>query len=331
VRTKIASSVFALLIFVGIQDSANSQSTVSTPIVGFNTTTIKGTGSSGQPSFASFVPVNLSKAPVLKGSATGAGTTVTLSGASITTNLNPSAGYPSHYLLINTGTGAGLFSDITAYTGSSVTTVDDLSTHLSTPVTVSIIPHTKLSDVLGTGAGLLIAGGESVNVADNVQLVDSIGNMKVYYYKSGIGAGWKTSSNTDATGLVVYPNESILVYRKQTSNVSVTQTGNIADQETKALITQNLNGVASGFPVSLTLSNLTSVLTGGSSVGGADNVLIVNPTTGKLDVVYYKTGIGAGWKTSANANANTSQDISDGFVVKRRSSTPATLTQNITR
>ena len=107
--------------------------------------------------------------------------------------------------------------------------------------------------------------------------------------------------------------------------------GNVADQETKAVISQNLNGISSGFPIAMTLSNLTSVLTGGSSVGGADNVLIVNPLTRKLDVVYYKTGIGAGWKTSANANANTSQDISDGFVVKRRSSTPATLTQNITR
>ena len=304
---------------------------VSTPIVGFNTTTIKGTGTSGQPSFASFVPVNLAKAPVLKASATALGTTVTFAGSTISSNLNPSDGYPSHYLLLNTGSGAGLLSDITSYTSSTVTTADDLSTYLTTPATASIIPHTKLSDVLGTGAGLKITGGSSVNAADNVQLVDATGNMKVYYYKSGIGAGWKSSSNSDATGSVVYPNESILVFRKQTSNVSVTQTGSVAEQATKAVINQNLNGISSGFPVAMTLSNLTSVLAGGTSVGGADNVLVANPTTGKLDVVYYKTGIGAGWKTSANVNANATQDISDGFVVKRRSSSQAILTQDITR
>jgi len=303
---------------------------VSTPIVGFNTTTIKGTGSSGQSSFASFVPVNLSKAPVLKGAATAAGTTITISGASITTNLNPSAGYPSHYLLINTGTGAGLLSDITAYTSSTVTTADDLSTYLSTPATVSIITHIKLSDVLGTGAGLLIAGGSSATVADNIQLVDSSGALKVYYYKTGIGAGWKTAGNADATGLVVYPNESILVIRKQLSNISVTQTGTVAANTTKSTIAQNLNSVASGFPLSVTLSNLTPVLAGGTSASGADNVLLVNPTTGKLDVVYYKTGIGAGWKNSANANADTTKDISDGFLVKRKSATPTVFTQTAT-
>lgn len=329
-RTKIASSALAFLIFVAIQDAANSQSTVSTPIVGFNTTTIKGTGSSGQPSFASFVPVNLSKAPVLKGSATATGTTLTISGASITTNLNPSAGYPTHYLLIESGTGVGLFSDIVSYTSSTITTAEDLSSHLSSSATVAVLPHIKLSDVLGTGVGLLVSGGSSATVADNIQLVDSSGALKVYYYKTGIGAGWKTSGNADATGLVVYPNEAILVIRKQLSNVSVTQTGTVAANTTKSTIAQNLNAVASGFPLSVTLSNLTPVLAGGTSASGSDNVLVVNPTTGKLDVVYYKTGIGAGWKNSANANADTTRDISDGFLVKRKSSTPTVFSQTAT-
>lgn len=326
-RLNRSISLYLLSCGLLFESAIHAQSTVSTPVVGFNTTTVKGVGSSGQSMFASFVPVNLSKTAVFKGSATASGTTNVLTGANITTNLNPSGGYPSHYLLINSGTGSGFFSDIVSYTANSVVTADDLSGYLSSSATVSIIPHVKLSDVLGTGSGLIITGGANVTVADNVQLVDSAGTLKVYYYKTGIGAGWKTSANTDASSLVVYPNESILVFRKQTSNVSVVQTGAVADQDTKATVSQNLNSVAGGFPLPMTLTNLTSVLSGGSSISTADNVLIANPTTGKLDVVYYKTGIGAGWKTSANSNADTSRDLSDGFLVKRKSSSPAVITQ----
>ena len=55
-----------------------SAQTVSTPVVGFTTTVVKGRGSSGQSSFMSFVPVQLRKTPIFTGIGLATGTTVAL-------------------------------------------------------------------------------------------------------------------------------------------------------------------------------------------------------------------------------------------------------------
>jgi len=308
---------------------AETNTPVSTPIVGFTTTVVKGRGTSGQSSFMSFVPVNLLKSPVYTGTGSASGTTVSLDDANLTGSLGPSAGYPTHYLLIKSGTGVGLISDIVSFTTTSVTTADNFSSSITAGTKVSIIPHTKLTDVLGTGASVIITGGSTVSGADNVLLADANGALKTYFYKTGIGGGWKTSTGTDASGLVVYPGEAVLVNRRQVSDTAtIVQTGTVSDVTAKATLSQGFSGVASGFPVSATLTNLTPVLTGGSTLAGADNVLMINATTGKLEPFFYKTGIGAGWKTSTGGNAPTSSDIGNGFLVNRKSSTPTTWVQN---
>lgn len=308
-----------------------SAQTVSTPVVGFTTTVVKGRGSSGQSSFMSFVPVQLRKSPVFTGTGSATGTTVALDNANLSGSLGPASGYPTHYLLVKSGTGVGLITDIVSFTSTSVTTADDLSASIPSSTQVSIIPHTKLTDVLGTGASVILTGGSAFSGADNVTLADANGSVKSYYYKTGIGGGWKTSTGADASGLVVYPGEAILVTRKQVSDTAaVVQTGTVSDVTTKTIFTQGYSGVASGLPIAATLTNLTPVLTGGSSFTAADNVLLINPSTGKLDAFYYKTGIGAGWKTSAGGTASTSTDIGNGFLVTRKSSSPATWAQNVT-
>ena len=84
---------------------------------------------------------------------------------------------------------------------------------------------------------------------------------------------------------------------------------------------------ASGAPVSLKLSDLTSVAAGASTAASADNVFVIDSANGQLKAFYYKTGVGAGWKTSANANADVNTDLADGFVFLRRSATSTTLGQ----
>jgi hypothetical protein len=325
--------LLAILTLAATPAFLHAQTTNYSDIVGYTTTTIKGRGSSGQPTFMSFVPVNLTKAPVFTGTAAAVGTSVNLNGANLTGSLGPTGGYPTHYLVIRSGSGEGYVSDIVSATSTTVTTVDDLSPVCPSATQVAIVPHTKLSDVLGTGASVLVAGGSAATSADNVLLVDSTGAFKTYYYKTGIGAGWKTAANGDATSIIVYPGESILVNRRQTADsAAIVQTGIVPPNSTKTVIegSGKLTAVASGVPISITLTNLTSVLAGGSAASSADNVLVINPTTGKLDTLYYKTGIGSGWKTSANANADTTADLSNGFVVKRRSVTNAVFSQTKT-
>jgi len=324
------TNLFAILTLAATPAFLHAQVTSYSDIVGYTTTTVKGRGSSGQPTFMSFVPVNLTKAPVFTGSATAVATTVNLTGASLTGSFGPTGGYPTHYVVIRSGSGEGYVSDIVSATSSTVTTADNLSSFLATSQSVAVIPHIKLSDVLGTGASVLVTGGSAATSADNVLLVDSTGAFKTYYYKTGIGAGWKTAANADATSLIVYPGEAILVNRRQIADsAAIVQSGTVPPHSVKTVIdgSGKLTAVASGVPISVTLPNLTSVLAGGSAASSADNVLVINPTTGKLDTLYYKTGIGAGWKTSANANADTTADISNGFVVKRRSTTSAVFSQ----
>jgi len=69
------------------------------------------------------------------------------------------------------------------------------------------------------------------------------------------------------------------------------------------------------------------VTAGASTASTADNIFVVDPSTGQLKAFYYKTGVGAGWKTSSNTAADVNTDIADGFVFLRRSATPTTLGQ----
>jgi hypothetical protein len=318
----------ALAILVAAVMAGNAQTTVTSETVGYQTSTIAGKGAGS--SFLSFVPNNLSKSAIYTGSASASGTMITFPDASLTGTLGPVSGVPTHYLLVKSGTGAGFVSDITAFTAGSVTTADNLSSSIPSGTTVSVVPHTKLTDILGTTTGLLVTGGSTVSAADNVYLVDATGALKIYYYKTSVGAGWKTSSGADATATIVYPGESIIVSRKQTAPVSVVTLGQVASEQTKAVFTQNMNSACSGAPVGLTLSSLYPTVSGGSTVSAADNVFLINPTTGALDIFYYKTGIGAGWKTAAGATADATRDISSGYLVKRRAATAAVLTQTKT-
>jgi hypothetical protein len=316
----------ALAIFVAAVMAGNAQ-TVTSDIVGYQTSTIAGKGSGS--SFLSFVPNNLAKAAIHTGAGTAAGTVVTLAGASLSGSIGPVSGVPTHYLLVKTGTGAGFVSDVTAFTAGSVTTADNLSSSIPAGTTVSIVPHNKLSDILGTSTGLLIQSAGTAGSADNVYLVDSTGALKSYYYKTAPGAGWKTTTGGDATATIVYPTESILVASKQVAPVSVVTVGSVASEQTKVVFTQKFNSACSGAPVGLKLSDLTATVAAGGTAGAADNVYVINSTTGGLDTFYYKTAPGAGWKTAAGANVTdaTTKDISAGFLVQRRSATPAILTQ----
>lgn len=318
----------ALAILVTAVMAGNAQTTVTSDIVGYQTSTIAGKGSGS--SFLSFVPNNLNKAAIHIGNGTATGTTVNLDGASLSGSIGPVSGVPTHYLLVKSGSGAGLISDVTAFTAGSVTTADDLSASIPTGTQVAVVPHTKLTEILGTTTGLLITGGASISAADNVYLVDSTGTLKTYYYKTGIGAGWKNSSNADASATIVYPNEAIVVSRKQSAPVSVVTVGSVASEQVKIVITQNVNSACSGAPIAMTLSSLYPTISGGANVSAADNVYLINPTTGALETFYYKTGIGAGWKTASNATADANRDISGGYLIQRKSATPTVLTQTKT-
>lgn len=310
------------LLLMSLSSFALAQTTSYSDIVGYTSTVVKGTSSGSSTSYFSFVPVQLTKPAIFTGQATASGNTVSLTGAALGTLSSP------HYLIIQSGTGAGYVSDITANTSTTVTTADDLSSQIGAGSQVAVIPHVLLSEVLGTGASLIVAGG-AAGTADIAYLVGSDGSFKSYYYKTGLGAGWKDAgTGSAANAVVVYPSESILVERKASADTSpVVVSGVVIPHDMKSLYTAGFNTGASGFPTSLSLSSLTTVLTGGTAAT-ADQVYLVDSSTGQLKAYYYKTGLGAGWKDAATGvAASGSTDIGSGFVVERKQGTSAVLTQ----
>jgi len=299
-------------------------------VVGYTSFVAKGRSNAvGAAQYFSFVPAQLRKDPLFNGVATASGTSINLTGASLTSGaLIPSAGYPTHYLIITSGANSGVLSDIVSNTTTSVTTSDNLASSISSNTTVAIVPHTKITDILGVSGSQKIQGGSTIASADSIFVVGSDGTLKSYYYKTGVGAGLKSSSNADATGLVVYPGESLLIGRRASADSGqLILTGSVPNHDVKTSFAQGFTTAASGVPVTLNLSNLTSVVQGGSALNNADLLYTVDPSTGQLRTFYFKTGVGSGWKTSSNANADASTDISSGFLLLRRSATPTWLNQ----
>jgi hypothetical protein len=323
------TNLLAILALAATPAFLHAQTTNYSDVVGYQTHVAKGRGSSGSSQFFSLIPVQLQKPAVYAGTATASGTTVTLDGASLTANsLGTVGSYPTHYLQITSGSDSGLTTDIVSNTTGSIVTSDNFSSRITSGVTVKVLPHVKVTDVLGSSGSQKVQAGANISAADVIYLVNTNGAFTSFYYKTAPSSGLKNSSNQDASGLVVYPGEVLLIGRKQIGDsADIVQTGTVQNSDAKAPLTQGYNTVASGWPTTLVLSNLTSFVTQGGNISAADNVFVVDSTTGQLRSFYYKTAPGAGWKNSSNQNADANTDLSNGFVILRRSATPINFAQ----
>ena len=317
---KTLTAALAILVAAGMAGNAEP---VYSDVVGYQNLTIKGSASG---SYFNFIPVQLSKAPVFVGTGLASGLVVTLAGSPLGDLISA-----PHYLIIKSGSGVGLISDIVTATSTTVTTTEDLSSYITTGTSVAVIPHVLLSDVLGSASNLVIQGG-TADTADLVYLVGSDGSFTPYYFKNvGFGQGWKNASTAATVDKVpVYPSEAILVERKSATDTSaITQIGFLASTEMKHVYAEGLTSGASAFPASLNLASLTSVVQGGPA-GIADTVYLVDQATGQLTPYYYKNaGLGQGWKdavTAATVDAATI-NIGSGFIIQRNQSTPAMLVE----
>jgi len=322
-----------LAILVAAVMAGNAQTSVNSEVVGYTTTTVKGTGSTGSAESFTIVPVQLQKAAAFVGTASASGTTVTLNNASLTAGaLNYGLVYPTHYLRVTSGSGVGRYSEVVSNTTGAVVLAADLSAYILANTSVEIIPFTKVTDVLGASGSQIIASAANATAADNVYLTGADGNYGVFYYKSGVGAGFKTAGNVDASLAVVYPGEGIIVGRKVVADSSsnVVQVGTVASSSLVTPMDTGFTTSAGGFPISLTLNDVTSLLASGANATVADNLYLVDPTTRQLSIYYYKSGVGAGWKTAGNVTTLGTTDISGGFVIQRKGTTGALLSQTKT-
>jgi uncharacterized protein (TIGR02597 family) len=321
-------SIYAIAMTSLALSSANAQTTATTDPVGFTTVTIKGKGA--LPAAYSLAQFAMMKASSFQGSATpGASQAVlNVTGTPFTAGaFNKSADGPNYFLEISSGTSAGLIADIESNTDSTVTVYADDAASIAAamPATVTIRAHTKVSEVFGTGASLVLQGGSTVNNADLIYFGRG-GQLAGYFYKTGVGAGWKTLAGAAANNIPVYPGESVLVKRIGAADVSIVNSGSVQTGRALIPVSQGSVTAATSFPVATTLSTsnlLASGLTGGATSATAD-ILYMPDATGNLVSYFYKTGVGAGFKFvagGANANAVPISEVG-GVLITRRSATP---------
>ncbi|MGB0775541.1 MAG: hypothetical protein ACPGUY_06820, partial [Akkermansiaceae bacterium] len=92
----------------------------------------------------------------------------------------------------NDPTYEGAIQVVTAWSGNTLTTPDDLSAGLDNQTKYQLRAAATISDVFGATNTAGLQGGASATVADNVYVPTAVG-FDIYYYSTGgfVGVGWR--------------------------------------------------------------------------------------------------------------------------------------------
>ena len=298
-----------------------AQTTATTDPVGFITLTVAGTGGTVA-SQLSFLGTGLTRSVEYQGSAEAVGTASLTDNDATWTDNQFNGANGAYFVELTSGAGAGTTYDIatTVQLTKTITTVQNLAAGVTAGVTFKIRKHWTIASVFGAANEAGLQAGTATD-ADVIRVYNGTG-YDGYYYATAqppfITAGWRKVSggNTDYAGQRLYPDDGLLLTRKQVSNVPVVLMGAVKTGVTSFPVLSGLNIVANPYAAPMTLG--TSVLYTGNSVtgissgpaGGAttDEVRIYNPSTGNYDAYYYATAqppfITAGWRKIGGGNTD---------------------------
>lgn len=232
--------------------------------------------------------------------------------------------------------GEGITFDIIATATKTVTLAGNLPAGVagSTSVSFRIRKYWTIGDVFGitNQAGL---GAGAQGEADDILIYSpQTGQFNDYYYRlGGIGGDSWRNSNTGAlaTSQKIYPEDGVLVRRRQTSDVNVTLMGAVKTGATSSVVVSGVNFLGNVYAANMTLGSsglytgnaATGVLEGAQ--GEADDVLIYDQPSHSYKTYYYRTGGigGSGWRSSDDGSVATDIVIPTGsaIVVRRRGAT----------
>ena len=193
-------------------------------------------------------------------------------------------------LLINSNSGSVLSLD-TSRTGSLTTLPIALSVG-SSGDTYSIYPADTLNSLFGNTA----QGGTSPATADQVWLWQPALSAYAKYYYNTTNTRWQdTDFNDPANNTVILPDAGMMYLRRATSPISFMITGVVPACDASTQIRNSgYTLLASGFPISILLSNLG--LSGNanwvksSAFSTADQVWIWQPLLGSYSKYFYNSG-----------------------------------------
>jgi len=298
---KTGSLILAGMLSVVV--SGHAQSTVSTPIVGFQKIPLPVGGKAIAPTFI--------KNSVYQGTATISGSSVAVaSGALSGLSLGPTAfsnrpNYPKYYVeVIQTNSSYyGYNFDVTAANTSSGFTSGNIPAGLSGSVQIAIRPHVTLSDLQPA----TLSDGDSVTLAN-----DPSGALLSFYVYNG---GWINSdfdTSKDYSHVILPPGTG-LIYTGQGSNVlQLTLSGVVKSTPTAVPVYQNAyaNLVAPVNPSSQ-INYISQNIANGIGDGAAFSVFTSDGTFVE-DRVYYSS---QGGLLDANFTSVSAANVAGGEAV----------------
>ena len=228
-------------------------------------------------------------------------------------------------------TAVGAFAEVTAWSGSTLTTSPTNLTLLGATVgdTYTLRKASTIADIFGaTNQAGLLQG--NANTADIIWISDGAGVLTRYYYASAqppvITAGWRRigGANANSANVPILSADGVILQRRGATDLQIVHTGEVKTTQTSYPITTNaFNYIGASFPVGSTLasSGLQGQVTAGNT-NTADIIWVPNGL-GSYTRYYFATAqppvITAGWRSVGGANTNRANDtLSSGIIIQRR-------------
>ncbi|NBV84182.1 hypothetical protein EBR57_08705 [bacterium] len=259
-----------------------SQSTVSTPIVGFMKLSLP----AGKASLVSFP---LDQQPLVSGVLTGkSGTTLTTTAdlSGLSANLSNSDNEAVYYIELTSGTKSGLISEIVGKGAGSLSVSSQDAASIGGTETFQIKKFKTIADIFGANNSAGLLGGDSTSTADVIWAVTN-GNWRQYFFYDDGFAGeidplqWQTpgsiASKADSR---IDPDQGVLIIRKAGSDKSATITGIVKSTPSFVPFINGVQIVTNPYPVDKTLGTL------GLKTGNSNTGLVEGDSTANSDVVY---------------------------------------------
>jgi hypothetical protein len=310
--------------------SLSAQSTVSTPIVGFQKIAV--------PSGLSTAAFPMLNSDILKTSASSiAGSVLTLSGQSNVGSLLTS-GAP-YYIEIYSGNLKGDRFDVdtaaTITSANGTVTLASSSANNTYPVasiganldnaTIALRQHVTLDQIRASASPALV-GNNIAGSADQVQIYNPTTKSYTTYFLRGDGTNWRLSgATTNGFNNVIIPPGTGVFIQKRGSSTELTTAGAVRQNDFARPYQTGLQMLASPYPMNFTAAGFggssSSGWTGNNIAGSADQIQIYNPGT-KSYTTYFLRGDGVNWRRSgATTNEPSSFEMinsANGFFVLRR-------------
>ena len=276
---KLNLHLFLLASVAGIWGEAFAQSTVSTPIVGFQKTSLaQGYNSLGFP---------LVKQPIISTTtaASVSGSTINLNSA--IPNTVPSSA--TYYLEITSGPQEGERVDVSVTPGSaSVVIVSGSSNNtsnlngLAAGTHVLVRKHLTLADI-GNSVSPALVKNDDPNLADRVYVF--AGGAFVYYYQGNDGVWVENGGLDDMSGLQINPGSGVLIYKANSAASSITLSGYVRSNKFARNYVAGYQAYAPAYPLAYSPAEM-----GGNDWSGSIDPVTsdkIFPFSGGVFVQYY--------------------------------------------